>query len=230
MAEPTTEAPEQVQDTPETTDAPAPESQDTPVEGTDTPEEVDYRKRYDDLRPEYDRSQQLIAALEGRQGPEAQRAAYERFGLSLVDDEDEESDEDEYLDPDERINRLEQRLEEQQREAQERELQELESQWIENELEGVAKAEGRDLADEEKEIIIAFALANRHEDGRPDIEGGHKRLEAIYSQARKRLVDSKRNAPKPPDGVAGETAHDLTTPEGRRAAIIETAEASFTSE
>ena len=215
------------QDTPTNdTEPEAPQTEDTPTEADDTPEIPDGyipEERYNNLRSEADRTKQFMSALEGKQGPEAQQAAYERLGLQVIEDEAES--EDEYLDPDERMDRLEQQLREREEQAQEQEFQAREDAWIGNALKGVEKAEDRSLSDEEREIITSFAISHRFEDGQPDIEGGHERLKAIYSAAQKRLVDSKRNAPKPPQGVAGDEKIDTSTPEGRRKAIAQTFEA-----
>jgi hypothetical protein len=234
-----------VADTPEAPDAPEKEvAQDTPktpepeapAEGTpsETPEpteaEVDFEKRYNDLRPEYDQTQQLLAALQGRHGPEAQAEAGRLIGFEFADDEEAAGDEDEYLDPDTRLDQLEQQLAEKEAEADEAAVMQAEDQWLSNELDGVAKEWDRDLAKEEKDYIASYAVTHRFDDGQPDIEGGAKLLSDLYSQANKRLVCSKRNAPKPPSGGAGDPAIDTSTPEGRKAAIKETAEAAFASE
>lgn len=224
MADEATEAPVQEQETPEVTPAAeAPETPDTPEAGTETTEpEVDYQKRYDDLRPQFDQQAQFLSALEGRQGEEAQRAAYAHLGLEVA--EDEKPEEGEYVDPDQRLDQLEQQLRQRDEEAEEREFQAAEQSWIQQQLGDVAEKEGRDLTEQEKNIITNHALSNRFDDGQPDIEGGHELLNAIYKDAQKRLLSSKRNAPKPPSGAAGEPTIDTSTPEGRRAAIRDIAE------
>lgn len=225
MAE-TPEAPaleEEKQDTPEPTEPEAPESPDTP-EAEDTPSEpaVDHEKRYNDLRSEFDRRNQALA---GQLGPEAQAEAFRQYGLELAEEEAEE-EEDEYLDPDERINRLEEQLKERDELAQQEDFERRENAWIQQQKKSAEKDEGREFQTEEWDLIESFALSHRFEDGQPDIEGGLKHLKAIYSAAQKRLIDSKKNAPKPPSGVPGDEKLDTSTPEGRRKAVLLAAEAS----
>lgn len=220
------EAPVIEQDTPANDTEPEAPTQDTP-EADDTEPEIDYRQRYESLRPEFDRTNQVLAALQGRHGPEAQAEAAKMFGFEFAEDEEEESDE--IRDPSDEIAEIKRQLAERDQQAEAAQLEAAEQAWIQQELGKVAKSEDRDLTDEETDIIVGYALSNRFDDGQPDIEGGHERLKAIYSAAQKRLVNSKR-APRPPAGVAGADAIDTSTPEGRRKAIADIAEASFTSD
>jgi hypothetical protein len=229
VAETTTEAPADQQDTPTTdTEPQAPEeTPDTPqAEDTPSEPEVDYAKRYDDLRSEFDRRN---AALAGQLGPEAQAEAFRQYGLELAED-DAAEDEDEYLDPDERINRLEEALKERDEIAEQQDFERRENAWIQQQRDKAEKDEDRKFASEEWDFIESFALGHRFDDGQPDIEGGIERLKAVYSAHQKRLVDSKKNAPKPPSGVPGDEKLDTSTPEGRRQAIEQVASASIASE
>lgn len=224
MPEEAPEAPVEEQETPESPEAEAPEAPDTPEqEETPSEPEIDYRKRYEDLRPEFDRANQVLAALQGRHGPEAQAQAAQMFGFEL---EDVEEIENEDLDPREEIEKIRRELRERDEQAEAKELELAEQEWIQQEIGKVAKSEGRDLTQEEKDIITSYAISHRFEDGQPDIEGGHERLRAIYKAAKDRLISSKRNAPTPPQGAPGDETIDTSTPEGRRAAIEQIAEAA----
>lgn len=225
MADTPDEAPAVEQDTPANDTEPEAPTQDTP-EAEDTEPEVDYRQRYESLRPEFDRTNQVLAALQGRHGPDAQAEAAKMFGFEFAEDEEEDT---ELRDPADEIAEIKRQLAERDQQAEAQQLEAAEQTWIQQELGKVAKSEDRDLTDEETDIIVGYALSNRFDDGQPDIEGGHERLKAIYSAAQKRLVNSKR-APRPPAGVPGADAIDTSTPEGRRKAILQTAEASFSSD
>lgn len=221
MPEEATEAPVVEQDTPAADTEPEAPAEDTP-EASEP--EVDYQKRYDDLRSEFDRRNQIDAALRGQLGPEAQAEAAKAYGFEFAEDDE---DSDEYVDPDERLNRLEQQIQERDQQAEAQRMEQAEQEWLDTEIGKVAKTEGRDLTKEEKDIILGYALSNRFDDGQPDVDGGHERLKAIYSEAQKRLISSKKNSPRPPSGAAGEPAIDTSTSAGRRAAIEQVAAESF---
>lgn len=226
MAE-TPEAPEQeIQDTPTPdTEPEAPDTPETPA-AEDTEPEVDYQKRYEDLRPEFDRTNQILASLQGRHGVEAQQEAARLFGFEFADEEPEEEG---LTSPEDEIAEIKRQLAERDEQAEQQQYAAAEKDWIQQELGKVEKDFDRKLSAEERDIVESFAVAHRFEDGQPDIEGGKERLKAIYSHHQKQLIDSKR-APKPPAGVAGAEAIDTSTPEGRRKAIADIAEASFASD
>ena len=214
MAETPTEAPDEVQDTPEAPEdtAEAPSEEPTTPE---IPEGYIPEDRYTSLQAETTRRNQ---ALMGQLGEDAQAEEMARLGWEFAGD-DEDDEDDLPPDPDERIEKLEQQLAERAEREEQEKFEHLEEQYLEGKLGEVAKAFDRDLADEEVEIIISYALANRHEDGRPDVEGGQQKLETIYSNAQERLIKPKRNAPKPGKGTAGAEKIDTSTAAGRRAAI-----------
>lgn len=213
--------------------------QDTPSEGTapenteDTPAEsqedaVDYEKRYNDLRPEYDRTQQLVAAARGDHGEAAQAQALEALGLAFDEDEDDEpEDEDfEFADPDERIERLESHLAEREEADQQAQLQEMEDNFLLEGIEALEKREGRELSDEEFSALARMARAERLDNGVPDIEGAYESLEGLAKSRHQAWLESKKTSRKPSSGVTASRDVDLSTPEARIAAAAEAAEAA----
>lgn len=211
------ETPEE--DTP-TAEEPA-SQEETPEPEAETPAETDnYEQRYNDLRSEFDRRNEFLAAIEGRHGPEAQAQALAQAGLEIEGDDD-TPEEDEYVDPEDRLNQLEERLQQEAEARQQSELQQKEAEWLDDRLTEISKAEGRDLEDLEVQVVLTHALSNRDpHTGEPDMDGGQKLLQSLYSTAQDRLLKSKRNASKPGVGTAGEKKYNLSDDEDRIAAMV----------
>lgn len=220
MAEEPEQAPAVEQETPE--DAPEPQSEEgTRAEEEGKPESepaetVDYEKRYNDLRPEYDRSNQLLAAARGDHGPEAQNEALQALGLAL---EDTQPQEDEYVDPEDEIAQIKEYLAQREQADEQAQFRAQEEQYIDTTVRELEKREGLELSDKEFELVVGTALTNREPDGRPDLEGAMKALKAVQANAQERYLESKK-APKAPTGTAGDRQFDLSTEEGRKEAMV----------
>ncbi len=227
MPEEAPEAPElDAEDTPPDPEAASPEE--TPAEDpkppAEPPEGYVPEDRYNNLRSETDRTKQLIAALEGKQGPEAQKQAFEYFGYELPEEEDTDDESPDPLDDLEELKRWRQEREEQ--EEQER-FEHLEDEFLNGARKEIEKDEDRELNDKEWKLIRSYALSNRDPDsGRPDVEGGHEHLRDVYSNAQERLLKPKKNPAKPGKGTAGVEKDDLSTPEGREKAALAAATAA----
>lgn len=209
MPDEATQAPDEVQDTP-TPDETAPENG-KPVEQEQEPT-VDWEQRYESLRPEYDRNNQLLAAARGEHGPEAQIEALQALGVDVEQEEAEESDE--FEDPYDALERrqaaLEQQIQERDEAAQEAEFQELEKQFIDATLDEIQGAENVTLSAQEKKWVETQAKANRLETGEPNLKGAFDDLKGIKSAARDEYLASKK-APKAPAGAVGEEKIDLSS-------------------
>lgn len=211
---------------PETTpDTPAPEATDS-QEGTPAPESTedstpttDYESRYKELQAEYTRTTQALSALQGHQGPEAQAQILQALGLELEDVEP-DLDDDEYSDPDERIARIEAQLAERDQRTQAEQAAAQEQDWLAENLDALEKREGAQLSDEEVELVIANALANRLDDGQPNIDGAFKALRAAQAAYQKSYVESKK-APKVPIGTEGDQKIDLSDTNARRKVMLD---------
>ncbi len=203
---------------PETPAAPTTEA---PANGqTESPEEVDWKQRYEDLRPEADRRGSILADIEGRNGPERQaQALAERARIELEDDEEPELEDEFDLppDPSEEIAAIRQELAERDEVAQAAEFDQLEAEYIEKTVEGLEGKENLKLSDEEYQIVVNHGLANRDShDGKPDLEGGFAALKAAQEAARKRYAASKDEAVLAPVGATGEPKIDLRDKEARQ--------------
>lgn len=231
MADEPTPAPAHEQDTPtpaaSRTEKPATES---PKDGEESAPAVDWEQRYSDLRPEFDRKNQLLSAAEGHHGLEAQMQALQQLGVQVEYEEDPEYDEyDEYEDPDDRLDRIEEALSERSEAEADAEFQWLEEQYIDSTLSAIEEKEGVQLSDTEARFVVTNALANRHDDGRPNLQGAFDDLKGIKSAARDEYLASKK-APRAPVGTPGEEKIDLSDTDARRKYMAEVMEAEGGSE
>lgn len=208
MPDEATQAPDEVQDTPTPGEAASPEEKPTEQEQEPT---VNWEQRYESLRPEYDRNNQLLAAARGEHGPEAQIEALRQFGVNAELEEEEQ--EDELEDPYERqqreIEELRQSQQQRDEAEQEAEFISLEAQFVDATLKEISDAENVTLSTKEKKWVETQAKANRLENGEPNLKGAFDDLKGIKSAARDEYLASKK-APKAPAGAVGEEKIDLS--------------------
>lgn len=214
-------APVEEQDTPAVDTAAAP-TEDTPQ--AETAPETDWKQRYEDLRPEFDRRNELLSAAQGLHGPEAQAEALRQFGVELEQEEAESLDND-FADPMEEIQKIKEQLAQRDESAKAEEFNRLEAEYIDKTVEELEAKHGIELSDKAYDTVVNNALAHRLNDDRPDIEGAFSTLLALQDEARKSHVESKKNAPKAPVGAPGEEKIDLRDPEARRKYMAEIIEA-----
>lgn len=221
----------------EATEAPAVETEDTPITEPeapveDTPEadapDTNWQERYTEAQAWGTRAAQEAAEL--RQIVDAARKgdpeALEFLGYEVPDEE-----EDGALTEDEVIRKELQELKEwkaEQASREEQQQQEAElNDYRDAELTRLDKIAGRRFNEREVQILVAYADAYPNKDGAPDFDAAYEALVEYSKENRKALLSSKR-APKPPSGAAGESKIDTSTPEGRRAAVLAAAEAAQT--
>jgi hypothetical protein len=206
--------------------APA-EAQETPINAASEEEKPaeeapagtdNWEQRYNDLRPEFDRRNALLTAAEGQQGPEAQAQALRQLGVDVQMEEEAEEAEPEWVDPDQRIDQLEARLTQREEKEQQDHFAQLEDQYIKSTLGEIEGKENSKLSEAETRVVRNAALANRLDDGRPDLQGAFDDLKGIKSAAAEEYRASK-NTPSPPVGSAGEEKFDPRDPKARRAFI-----------
>lgn len=222
------QAPE-VQDTPAEPAAPE-EGHAAPESKEDSPPAVDYQKRYDDLVPEYTRGQQLIAAARGDHGPEAQVQALQQLGVTVQQAEEEAKDDDPFEDPYEsRIEKLEQKLASKEEQEEVAQFQKLEREYIDSTIGELESKENIKLTDKEKRFVKSDGLANRLEDGRPDLQSAFNEVIAYRKETLAGHVASKKAA-QAPVGAAGEEKIDFSDPEQKRKYMAEQFEAALADE
>lgn len=203
---------------------------DAPSKEPDSSEEVDWKQRYEDLRPEADRRASLLADIEGRNGPERQtQALAEHARIELAEEEEAEEPEEEYdlpPDPSDEIAEVKQQLAEEREQREEAEFDNLEQNYIESTVEGLEEAENLKLSEDDYKLVVNYGLFNRDShDGKPDLEGGFKALKASWENARQRYAESKETF-VPPVGTTGEPKINLRDKEARQKLGVEVFEAA----
>jgi len=217
--EATVTAPVSEQDSPTTPEAPAQPDSPTQTESPLIPEGYVEEKRLTDTQAELTRKSQLLADIEGRNGPERQQEALaEHARIELEAEEEEEPDEyDLPPDPSEEIAQIRQEMAERDEAAQEAQFEQLEQEYCESTIEQLEGAENFKLSDEEYDFVVNRALANRDpHDGKPDLEGSFKAFRSSILARNKGIYDSKETV-VPPIGTEGEPKVDLRDKEARQA-------------
>lgn len=186
---------------------------------TEAPDSPDYQQRYESQQGALTQAQQEAAEyrriVEGARQGDPQ--ALELLGIELQDEEGLEDDE--YVDPTEqKLTQIEEYLTGQQREAEARQLQEAETQWIGDQLKAAEKEAGLELSEQQVRFVTGAALADRGEDGAPNVAGAFKDFQAALEADREAYLKSKK-APKAPVGGPGEEKIDLSNDDDRKAAM-----------
>lgn len=216
---------------------PAPQEQETPAaagpEGTGAAEqaEVDWRKRYDDLQPEYTRSTQRLRDMESRErwyelaltseDEDTRRQAVEALGYTLEEQEEASSTTADYEDPYDallsRQERVEQRLNERERAEQEAQENALIKAITDERL---AQLEGLDQEDQDWVLAYAINALPAVRDPSvpvplPDISGAFEAFTARETERQKGWAKSKRAPYVTPGGQTATEVPNLDTHAGR---------------
>lgn len=179
----------------------------------------DYTTKTQSLAEERREAEQAQAIIEGLQNPELAPLYLKQLGYDPNDPQflgmlgyelaDDEMDEDEYVDPEDRINRLESFLAEQENQR----FQEQQMAQVEDLIaEGIEKMEGDEPFDED-EIAIIRNYAETHPDprGMPNVKGGVDLLRGIVSKKQQAWIDSKKSPRAPGSGSNAKRQVDLST-------------------
>lgn len=206
--------------TPELGGTITPEAEPTPG---GTPAE-DYQKRYEDLRPQYDRTQNELNALKAEQerignDPEAQRALLVEWGYEFEEPEAEPpADLDELRQ--QLLAELRQEIEPvKQTQAQIAQDKELEAAVAHQQrvFAELGDKRGAALDESEQDAVTGMALTMApDENGMPPFKKAFEALEAIWQAREAKAAQKRRPSHKfTPGGVAGDEKPDLSTHEGR---------------
>lgn len=214
MSEETT-APDEIQDTPTTA---APEDTGHAAEGT-----IDYAGRYNDLRSEFDRRNDLLSRA--KQGD---AEALSELGFELYDDtEDTPAQADEFDPFDHEY--LQQYIAQQVQQGVEQALTPFQQQQQQQEVE-IASATRlhaipgfEDYAPEDQDTIWELAKALPPQpDGTYDVEGAFERLTGVVDRRLSKYADGKKRAPKvTPGGQAATEVPDLDDEAARQRYMAE---------
>lgn len=220
------------QGTPETgPDGGNPDEPDSAGSPSESPDDgIDWKQRYEDLRPEADRRASLIADLEGRNGQDRYAEALREVARIELQEEQEaapeEFDDLDEPDPNEEIGKIREELAQRDAAAEEAYLQGLEEEYIEDTVEELETEHNLKLNDKEYSVVVNHAVANRDpHDGRPDLKGGFELLKEVRGAERKRYTKSKDGV-EPPAGTPGEPKIDLRNKDARQKLGVEVFEAA----
>lgn len=212
---------------------PAPENQETPDNNEvseapvtqETPQDtgsvVDWKKRYEDLRPEFDRRNQRLSELEaleqGLQDPETLTQILSELGYT---DDDDEGYGDEGPDLYSEVEALKQELAQQKELSQREQLTVQEHAYIDDELEAIQEATGQKLTDKEAIRIGQESQSMRDENGFPDVRAAYEEWNAfkqeLIEQERENWIQTKKS-PQVKSGPGAAHVPDLETTKGREA-------------
>jgi len=187
--------------------------------GTPDTQQIDWEKRYNDLRPQFDRTTQELSRLNDE---EYRRQLMAQWGYEV---EDEPPDQGLYVDPTEELRRelddLKQWRDQRTQAEQEAEMLNKITSSVNDQFKAVAP----DLDEATREWVTTRALnMDPREDGMPDIQGAVNDYNAwVESQQKQWEQARKRPRPPhvPPGGQAGTDAPNLDDREARRAWMAE---------
>lgn len=181
----------------------------------DTPQqEIDYQKRYDDLRSEFDRRNQQWSKYEQDPNEFLREHGYE---LAEQEEPEDEVELEEDLDPYEtRLSALEARQQQEALEEQQDQYEDAVVDHINGELTELVKDTGREFSEDEFQTLGDLSRILVNDQGIPDVKAAYQRIyEGVLSKERDRWVNSKK-APQVSAGRAGSSAPNLDNPEERR--------------
>lgn len=201
MADEATQAPEETQDTPPV---------ETPAE-QDTSQVVDYAKRYNDLRPEFDRTKQAYAEAQAiLQDPEKLAEYWQTQGYGA--DEDDDTFDTEAVDPTyQELQELRQEtaaLKEWRSQQEQASQQQAQISYIDEQLAAIENEHG-EISDNAAAWIGSRAYANRDEQGNPDVAKAFEEFRSILEEDRAKYVKSKK-APQVKSGGSASEPIDLS--------------------
>lgn len=195
----------------------------------DQAQSINYEQRYNDLRPQFDRTSQRAAELEQLVGylhdPELRDQALAALGVTDDEPEYEEAVSDAV---EQRLAALEQEIAERDERARQDAEVEAEADFIADEIEKLAEQVG-ELDNDEVEFLVARGINSRDHNGKPDIQAAWQRLSGVYDKRQQSWLKTKKT-PQIPGGQSAKQAFDTSTRQGRNelsahlAAQLETGE------
>jgi hypothetical protein len=199
-------------------EAPAP--QDTPAvpapDGTPPPPEINYQQRYDDLRPQFDRTNQEAAELRAEMQRVATDEEYQRQLMTQwgydIDEPDAQAP-----DPSEELRAQLAELQEWKNATTAEQQQRAQLNTITTSVDEQFRNLAPDLDDSTKEWITTRALnMDAREDGMPDIYSAHKAFTDWELARQKAWASGKRAAPRiSANGAEGTQAPNLDDRQAR---------------
>ena len=201
----------------------AQEQPETPVEETSPvidweSDDNPYRKRYEDIRPVFDRTNQEVAQYKQlveaakSEDPEVRNDALRQLGYEVAEEEDDDVDDFSRLANE--VAQLKNTLTQREQAEVQRQQQEAEVSYLDEQFSKLEKAEDRDFSDEAVSAIAALANSIRDDQGRPDVAAAYKHLLGVTQEEAKRQRKAKRS-PQVHSGTPGQKQPDLSNKDER---------------
>lgn len=210
------EGTQQAEEAPQAPDTGAPEG---------TPE-VNWEQRYNDLRPQYDRTQTLVDRA--RQGDEqALTELLPGYGFQDPDQEfDDLEDPLEFDDPVEELrhelDQVKGQLTSEQEVKQQAQFEQAENDWIGGSIDELEGQLSEEFTDQERQAIGDLSKTMRNDQGYPDVAGAHEAIfKTVLEGRRAKWMDSKKRAPQVQSGSQAEGQPNLDDPKARREYMAE---------
>lgn len=188
----------------------------------------DWEKRYNDLRPEFDRTTQRLSEYERNvqalqsDDPDTRLAAAEALGLQLIDDEPEAFEEQDPLDE------LRKELDDLKGWKNSREQAEAEAarneavlNHVNTQITEIETGLGNEFDADELEVIVSLARALQTEDGLPDVRAAWDKLNGVTQKSTQRWAKTKKAPPIRPGGKSATKQPDLDNDRERREWMLE---------
>jgi hypothetical protein len=176
------------------------------------------RQRQQDAQVVRD-AQQSQQIVDGLLDPQTRTGVAEALGLELTQEEEAELDDEFGVDPNERIDALEQRLAQKEQLSAAEARTQAENGYVTEQIAGLEQKLGSEFSDEEIELLYLLADEHRDQKGAPDVESAYRILDAVGA--------GKRAKPKPKPkvrrmggGSAGERQADLSDEEERKEVML----------
>jgi hypothetical protein len=188
-----------------------------PDHGTPEPQ-INWQKRYEDLRPQFDRTNQQLAQLNDE---EYRKQLMAQWGYEVEDAPPEQ----EWVDPTDELRQELNELKQWRDQRTQAEQEQEQLQRITASVDDQFKAAQADLDPATREWVTTRALnMDPREDGMPDIAGALEAYGAWVEGQQKQWEEARRKprAPRiPSGGQEGTSAPDLNDREARRAHMAE---------
>lgn len=214
----------------------------TSAEGApvDNGQGFDFERSYNELRPEYTRTTQDLAATRDRLSafeslfealhdtdPEVQQEAMEALGLEpVVETGSPSGAQEEFVDPLEREveelrawrDQVDRERELEAAHSEDAELSELRDSYIGEEIGLIESMTSEAFTDAEEEVLGNLAIAMEDDEGIPDVRAAYERMfgsEGVLESRRQRWIETKTGAAMPPLGTSIPAEQRPQTPAAR---------------
>lgn len=125
-------------------------------------------------------------------------------------------EEDQFVDTDDRVDALEQRLQNEQQLRQAAQAEVEDDELFMEQVEAIEETEKTEFSDEEVAFLLSHAKTNRTPQGAPNVQGARALLKGIVDRQQAAWIESRKTEKKVNGGIPARDKADLSTREGRQ--------------